>query len=315
MNKTLKFILKLAVSAGFVAWIILRTNWSEVFFYIKQIKAWHIFAYAAAVVAGNVISANKWKILSEYKNIKRPLRDFFKFYLAGAFINNFMPSFIGGDTFRAYQVGRPEKRYKESASTVVIDRVTGFVGFTVLVIIFSLLNFKKIIQNPILVSIDVLVLFSFFVDIFLIKARKFAFWEKLHAWLPKKASDFIRELDHYNNNSKILVQATLWAMLFAAVGVGLANYILFWSLGVKVSVLDYLSVIFLISIISAVPISINNIGIKEWAYVTFFGFFGVSASIVVAIAIISRFLQMLISFLALPVYLESKAEEAFIAPE
>jgi len=38
----------------------------------------------------------------------------------------------------------------------------------------------------------------------------------------------------------------------------------------------------------------------------------VSASIVIAIAIISRFLQMLLSFLALPVYLESKVEKELV---
>jgi uncharacterized membrane protein YbhN (UPF0104 family) len=97
-------------------------------------------------------------------------------------------------------------------------------------------------------------------------------------------------------------------MVFALLGVAAANYVLFWSLGVKISLLDYLSVIFLISIVSAIPVSINNIGIKEWAYVTFFGFFGVNSAVVIAIAIISRFLQMLFSFFALPIYIKNKIE-------
>jgi predicted SPOUT superfamily RNA methylase MTH1 len=46
--------------------------------------------------------------------------------------------------------------------------------------------------------------------------------------------------------------------------------------------------------------------VKEWAYVTFFGFFGVSAAVVITVAILSRFLQMLLSFFALPVYLRNK---------
>lgn len=306
LNKTLKFLIKIAVSLGFLAWIIFRVNWSEVWFYLNEIKPWHILVYVFFVIGGMIISAHKWKMLSDYKGIELPFSDFFKFYLTGTFINNFMPSFIGGDTFRAYQVGKKEQKYLEAASTVMIDRITGFAGATILVLAFSLLNLKTILQNNLLVIIDLLILLSLLVDVFLATARHFSFWEKMHTLLPKKISDLVRELDHYNHNSKILFRSIGWSMLFALVGVAAANYVLFLSLGVKIGILDYLSVIFLISIISAVPISINNIGIKEWAYVTFFGFFGVSASIVIAIAIISRFLQMLMSFLALPVYLQSR---------
>jgi hypothetical protein len=55
-----------------------------------------------------------------------------------------------------------------------------------------------------------------------------------------------------------------------------------------------------------VPLSINNIGIKEWAYVTFFALVGVSVEIAVTAALLSRFIQMLISFIALPYYLRNR---------
>jgi hypothetical protein len=70
--------------------------------------------------------------------------------------------------------------------------------------------------------------------------------------------------------------------------------------------LDYLSIVFLISIVSAIPVSINNIGIKEWAYITFFGFFGIASSGALVAALLSRIVQMLISFAALPYYLKNK---------
>ncbi len=77
-------------------------------------------------------------------------------------------------------------------------------------------------------------------------------------------------------------------------------------MGIQIGIIDYLSVIFLISIVSSVPITINNIGIKEWAYITFFGFFGAPAAAVISVAIISRTIQMLLSFFALPIYLSEK---------
>ena len=306
MKKTFKFILKLLVSLGFVAWIIFRTNWSDVITNIGRIKIWQIAIYIIVVLIGMVISAYKWKMLAEHKKINHPLKDFFKFYLAGSFINNFMPSFIGGDTYRAYQIGNAEKKYVEAASTVLIDRITGFVGASILVMLFSLINFKVIMQNKILILINLLLLLSLFFDVLIDNARKLSFRPRISKYIPDKIVELMKELDQYSNGSGILSRAVTWSVLFAVVGVAGANYVLFWSLGVKIDILNYLSVIFLISIVSAIPISINNIGIKEWAYVTFFGFFGVSSSVVIAIAIISRFLQMILSFFALPVYIKSK---------
>ena len=90
------------------------------------------------------------------------------------------------------------------------------------------------------------------------------------------------------------------------IGLAGANWVLFLALGVKIGILNYLSVIFLASVVSAMPISINNIGVKEWAYITFFGFFGLSAGAVVSVAITSRIIQMLLSFAAWPIYLKER---------
>lgn len=306
MKKYLKFLAKLAVSVGFLAWIILKTDWTQVLFYIQEISIWKLAIYIVFILLGMVISSYKWKILAEFKNIRLSLWDFFRFYQAGTFINNFLPSFIGGDTFRAYQIGKPEKKYMEAVSSVLIDRITGFVGATILVVIFSLLNIREILKNDLLIWIDLAVLVSLFFDFLLPKVRKFTLWKKLSHFLPEKILALFAQLDEYNNNSHILPRTIGWSMVFAIIGVAIPNYILFWALGLKIGALNFLSVIFLISIITAIPISINNIGVKEWAFVTFFGAFGVNAAAVVTISILSRFIQMIISFFALPTYLRSK---------
>jgi glycosyltransferase 2 family protein len=306
MKKYLKLSLKILVSLGFVIWIILNTNWSEVWFYVKEISVWKLSFYVVFILLGILVSSYKWKMLTDFKNINHSLWDHFRFYQAGAFINNFLPSFIGGDTFRAYQIGQRDKKYVEAVSTVLMDRITGFIGSTILVVFFSLLNIHAILQNKTLLIIDLLVLASLVFDFIVAKTKKMQFWKKISHFMPQKLVLLFSELDGYNGKSRILWRTIWWGMIFGVVGVAIPNYILFWALGLHINILDYLSVIFLISIITAVPISVNNIGVKEWAYVTFFGVFGVNAAAVVAISIISRFIQMIISFFALPTYLKSK---------
>lgn len=306
MKKYAKLILKIIVSLIFLFWVIFKVDWINVLNELKSVNIFYLVAYVAITVLGIAISSYKWKILAEFKEIKLKFSDFFKFYLTGTFINNFMPSFIGGDTFKAYETGKAQGRYIEAASSVMMDRITGLFGATILALLFALFNIKKITGSPVLITVVFIVFISFLLDIFIAWIRKHPFWSRFKKYFPDKVVAFVIDLGTYNNSSNILRRSIIWSFWFNFVGIALSNYVLFLALGININLLDYLSVIFLISIISSVPISINNIGIKEWAYITFFGVFGLSSSLVVTVAIVSRFIQMLISFFALPVYLRRK---------
>lgn len=315
-KKIIKFILKLGVSGGFLAWVIFRVNWQEVWFYISQVEIWQLVLYLAVVLLGMLISAYKWQILARYKEIHLSLFEHFKLYFIGSFINNFMPSFIGGDTYRAYQLGYAEKKYAAAASTVMMDRITGLVGATIMGLIFALLNFKNVFQHNLLVFSYCILLLSFFFDIAMTKVKSNEFLKrKAIEILPEKIVHFLRELGSYDKSSNTVGKAVFWGGIFSMVGVALANFILFWALGVEISFLNYMSVIFLITVVSAIPVSINNIGIKEWAYITFFSLFGVNPSQVITVAILSRFLQMLLSFFSFPLYWQNKKAQDLLGGE
>lgn len=307
-NKSrLKWFLKTAVSLGFLLWVIFKVDWKEAGFYFQQIKVWQILVFVAIYLLGIFISSYKWQVLADFKGFKFSKKFFFETYLTGTFINNFLPSFIGGDAYRAYQSGKASERYSQAASAVLMDRIIGLLAATVLALIFSALNFKNIAGNGILMAINLLLVVSLAFDGILFLAKKSAKLKNfLTQFVPQKIMAFAKEVNHFNHDSKIITKSFWLSALFALEGVALLNYFLFWAMGIRIDFLDYLSVIFIISIVSSLPISINNIGLKEWAYVTFFGFFGASASAVVAAALLSRFLQMAVSFLALPAYLKNK---------
>ena len=310
-KKVAKFILKLLVSLGLLTWVILKVNWSETWVYLQRVQVWQVVLYLILVLLGMLISSYKWKLLANHKKIHSSFGDFFKFYLTGSFVNNFMPSFIGGDTYRAYQIGRVEKKYPQAASTVVMDRITGLVGATILALAFSLLNWKVVMNNKVLMLFNLAIIGFLVVDLLAMKIRELTFLKKLSArYLPEKIRHFFFELQDYNHDHNVLLCAIAWGTLFAFIGVALSNFVLLKALGVQISFLNYLSVIFLITIVSAIPITINNIGLKEWAYVTFFGYFGVSSSLIIVAAILGRFLQMALSFLALPLYLKTKKDQS-----
>jgi uncharacterized protein (TIRG00374 family) len=312
MQETSKKILlttgKIAVSLLFLYWLIIKINWHDVIFYAQKISLWQILIYFLLFFLSTSISAYKWSLLAQSKKFSISFKESLNLYLAGAFINNFMPSFIGGDTYKAYVLGKldSEKRYAKAASTVILDRLTGLLGTMLLALFFGILNWRIIGTYPFFALLLSVIGGGLLILFVLEKSTKYVFGEKLSQKLPKKILEFIKILHQYYLDKKLFLRAISFAILFAFVGLALLNSIMFWALGIKISMLNYLSVIFLISIVSSIPLSINNIGVQEWAYVTFFGIFGVDPAAVITVSIVIRILQMLASFTALPFYLKNK---------
>ncbi len=304
-KKITKFFLKLIVSLGLIGYLIWRVDWHQTWLDLHEANLFWIFLYLLLFAVGVFISAWKWRVLSSYLEVSGKFFYFLKLYWTGTFINNFLPGFIGGDGFKIYQLGKKNGKMKEAAAGVVMDRLSGLIGALILFLVFATWNLAIIKNSPILfflllggwISLVFLVIlqFSFNLDI----------WRRFFNFLPQKVVNFSSILRRYSE-TKILAKSILMSFLFSLVGLALANYVLFLALGIKIDVLNYLSVIFLCSIVSSIPISINNIGIKEWAYATFFGFFGIPLGVAVLVAFVSRILQMLISCLALPFYLQNR---------
>ena len=305
-NKIAKFLLKLVISLVFIAWLVFKIDWKEVLFYLQKISLWQIILYVVVLITGMIISAYKWRILAQFKGFKVSLAKCFQLYLAGTFINNIMPSFIGGDTYKAYQIGKEEKKYVSAAATVIVDRITGLIGAMILSVIFAALNWKVVASHEILLIILAIVFLTLATLVIIVVIAKFSFWQKVFQFMPKKIIEVIKDFTEYKNDKSTLLKVLLLAIIYNFIGLAVVNYILFIGLGIQVGILNYLTVIFLISIVSSIPVSVNNIGIKEWAYVTFFGFFGVASPAVVAVALLSRVIQMIVSFAALPEYLKNK---------
>jgi len=307
--KILKLILKLLVSAFFIWIVISKINWSESWQYLKRIEVWQILVYLAVIFLGLLISARKWQGLCRFKGLKNSFFDLFKLYLTGAFINNFVPSTIGGDIFRAYQVGKKEKRYLEASSTVVMDRFTGLLALMIMSPVFFLLNFQKISGIHIFIFSNLIILGALASMFIFLKTKETALVKKIFGYFPKKAINFLRELASFGSNWKVFIKTMVYSLLFNLIGVGLANLVLFWSLGIKINFLDYFSAIFVISIVSSIP---AGIGFKEWSYIAFFAPLGINISAVIMVAFLNRFLQGLVNIAAFPVYLRDRIKKTDI---
>lgn len=281
----------------------MKVNWQESFSYLRNISIYFIIIYLVVIFIGLLISALKWKGLAESKGFQEKFSTYLKLYITGALINNLIPSTIGGDVFRAYQLGNKEKRYPQASATVIDDRLSGLVALLIITPIFSLFNLVHIAKMPTLILINLGFILIFASLPFLPRLFRYFFAGRELRFIPKKLTAYLKEIGTFQKEKSLFAKTMLYSIIFNIIGVGLANLILFWSMGIQINPLDYFSVVFIISIVSSIP---AGVGLKEWAYIFFFGMMGINISAAVIVALLNRFLQSFINILALPIYLKSK---------
>ena len=306
MKKNLLTLGKIVVTIGLVYLLIERVDWVGVRHELTEVSYTLLFLYVVFQLMGNVISARKWQIIASYKELHFTLKEGFFTYLTGAFINNFLPSTIGGDAYRGLWLAKRSGARAAALSTVVFDRFIGLWTTALLALIFCFVLWSHLLTSlPLLITLLALVGFLV-VDLVITYLYCQSWFQGYVARIPFfKLRRFLEEIIFYTKKH-VWLRTSLWSSLFVLVGLGLSNYTLFHALGSDIPFLPFFSAILLVAIVSNIPISINNIGIKEWAYVTFFGLIGVSVETAVTAALLSRFIQMILSFIALPQYLASK---------
>lgn len=306
--KLWKTIVKFVVSAALVYWLVGQVDWRIVGNIAVHASLPLILGYISFQLAGNVISAAKWQYLARIQGFNFRVKDGTLAYLTGAFINNFLPSTVGGDAYRVLWMSRTGERSRAFA-TVFFDRITGLlVLFLFAGVGLAFLPWQRLLEQPAFIifsGITLSVAFAMLMALFFVQ-RFYQLATFVIGLLPwERPSELLGDFEPLAD-SAVYGKAIFWAAAFTLIGIGGSNYLLFSSLGAELSLIAFGSVIFAATLVANIPISINNIGVKEWSYVFFFGLVGVSAELAVTAALASRLLQMLISFIAVPGYLADK---------
>lgn len=305
MKKKIFNFLKILVAIALVGWLIQKLDWQSVGHELKRISYGYIVLFVVLQLLAMTLSAKKWQVIARYQNIHFTVWEGFKIYLTGTFINNFLPSTIGGDIYRSLWLANKAETKAQAFSTVVFDRLLGLLATAFMALLGGIFVWQAVGLKPFL-QLTYLGIVGFFIvfAILFIWAPK-----ELVARIPwQKFQNLISEGLRYQEGV-LWRRGLVWTSAFVFVGLGLSNYVLFLALGYTLPFLPFLGLVFLMALYVSLPISINNIGIKEWAYGVLFVLLGVSFETAITVALLSRILQTGISLSALPIYLKEASEK------
>ena len=283
-------LIRIGISAGLLIWLFSRFDLKGVFVYFEdlQISIWGLACLMSLV--GQVLSSIRWWILSNTFSFPGRWSTYLGFYFVGMFFNLFLPTGIGGDLFKVHFLSREKGRRFLAAFTVVGDRLFGlismlFMGAVAVKIWPDLLPepFADFLYISALIILAALLGLPFF-------------QRAIRGILPGVSRHLAGLLILWQRPQRLLSVLGL-SFCLQALGMG-AIALLGAGIGIKLPLPFYFASIPLVGLVTLIPISFNGIGVREGAFIYFFGLKGVGAEPALGLGLLFFSVQVALSLLS-----------------
>lgn len=308
----LQVILKVAVSSLLLYIIFTRIDRES---FVQNIRLMDLrFApfILLFIILNYVVGAFRWKQLLVYKGTEDVSVGYLvNLYFIGAFFNNFMPTSVGGDVYKMYQLGKKIGDTAKGFSSTFMERFTGIVALVVVSyvgLVRTLPFWVDLLpslykENAALVFLFKLFLFTGFwiaagVGFFSLSllAKKISFFRKIYDALLV-----------YKNEHKVVFIAFLTSFIVQLLSI-FTQYFIFMALGVQIPLFYAFFVFPVITLAGFFIPSLNGLGVQDALYISFMGMVGVSESLAVSASVLYHLSRLLVSLIGGVLYAMGKGE-------
>jgi uncharacterized membrane protein YbhN (UPF0104 family) len=272
------FALRAAVGAATVAFILWRYDLRNVFALLTHERLSCFAASIAIYLAGQILSAWRWRLLAALGGIHAQFREFVGWYFVGMFTNLFIPGVVGGDAARALYLGRRSGRFGAAVASVIADRGTGLIALFWLAAAAAP-GMAARLPRPILLAVIAAALFAaaFEVAAPFIARLTFAIFGKTNDLMNNLAPYLVRPWD-------LLPAFAISIVLQISIVAG--QYILARGLGLTIPISVLLVAVPVANAVASVPMTLNGLGLREAAYLVILGAAGVARADAVALGLL-----------------------------
>ena len=220
-------------------------------------------------LASQALSAYKWRLLAVPLGFDQPLRAFTLYYLAGMYLNLFAPSTVVGDLGRGVLLAGNGGGIGPALQSVLADRVSGLV----MLLWVSAAGFMLFGPTVLPAALCYGTIAAAFLSVAgwwvlpRVIGRLFSPWHKLR-WLVEQS------LLPYQTDVGLLGRACGLAFVLHLFQLSL-QVLLAHALGLAVPVWYLLLFVPLVHILSALPLSLGGVGVREGGYVVFLALIGI----------------------------------------
>jgi uncharacterized protein (TIRG00374 family) len=256
--------------------------------------AWFVAALGVMALA-TVVAGLRWRILLEEAEIEVSRRRAVKTFAASAFLNNVLPTSVGGDAVRTWLVGRGTGRLVRAATATITDRVTA------LACLF-LVGWVAVAFDREAVPNSVIGVFAW-VTIGLVSAGSLlalagAGMRSVVGQFPERLRETIREtwltLRLWVRSRGVLSWVVALGLVYQALAV-LALVLVGKVLGIELPYALAAVSAAIVLVAMMLPVSIGGLGLREGGFVLLLGEAGIDAPEATSLSLLSAAMVLLAS--------------------
>jgi uncharacterized protein (TIRG00374 family) len=293
-------VVKYAVSIGIIVAILWQADREDLLSAFKDVSIL-LFGMALLMQTLNIlIRGYKWQLLLKAQGTDMPLGAAVRLTLMSMFFNNLFLGSIGGDVFRVYRASDYSESRGNAASSVIMDRFSGFLVIILMVLVMGaiyLLLPDTLISNYMLLALALLALAVIAGTLITIRFSSIVLNLPLVRRIPKVtgfANAVIISFCAYRHKPGALTSALLLSVLFQ-ISRGLTLYFMVLAASEYISLSVAVFLELLISIVLMIPISVHGIGLMEGSSVLYLGSLGIATPTAILIAILMRASAVILS--------------------
>jgi glycosyltransferase 2 family protein len=278
--------IRLAVGFGLIFFLISRSDISAIKQVLASANPFLILAGYFLSIGLLVVSAFRWRIFLEALEVELSILSILRLTFVGAFFNAFLPTGVGGDAYKAFRIRTGSTTLATSFASVLLDRVAGIAVLAFLGFLAAITAIRSGI-TPLVVAGFVLSVGVLALAIFVLLMGQNLVGTGRRTWFGIRPR-IRRALDAAAN--AIRRPSTIRRSF--AIGVlcqvfGLAAYAaLAHSLGLGIPLEIVTLGLFSATVVSAIPITINGLGIREAVWVWGLGIHGIAQGEALAYALL-----------------------------
>lgn len=299
-GKRLWQVVRLLVTAGLIAFVLDQAGLFEAegragfVRMLAGVDLFYLFISFLVSVLMNLVSSYKWYVLLCSRQIHVTLSRLFALYYVGKFFNLFLPTGMGGDVARVYELGRITGTNTESLASVFVERFTGMITLTAVSAVAVLISLREYDIPVITTSLLLCVLITTVVTWMILDTRPLTWFSRLATGRIAALSGLFGKLHKVHGAIRAYKDrpGTLWYAFVISVVFYFLAVINVWvsalAFSREVEFLTILVAVPAIMLIMNLPISIGGLGLMEAAYTIIFTAFGYSSSLALSTALLIR---------------------------
>jgi uncharacterized protein (TIRG00374 family) len=286
-RKRLFDLLKIGISLALIVIILRSVDVNALWKVMRNANPWYLLAVLVVVMAGVVLRAYRWQILLHDQGVNASLRELTSLWFVSFLFTNLLPSGIGGDAIKMYELSRSSERGAEAVSSVLVDRFMGLFALQAIGLVALAFSWRLVPGEIVLLTVAVFG--ASLLAAWVVSYRRL--WNALARWVPlfdrllsiKAVGSLVASLQGYSSSA-----------LLRSFGVGVAfnvlliamNVLIGTALGADLRLPYYLIFVPITSLVLILPISFAGLGVREGTYVFLFSQVGIAQEVALSLSLL-----------------------------